>query len=64
MGFFDEIGQIIGDYKSLGDEVTQTAKDIGSDLKGTADETIDTIKETGQQLSSTMDDLKDHPSKD
>lgn len=50
MGFFDELGTIINDVTSVGDEMIQTVK-----------ETVDSIKESTDELANLGDEISIEP---
>jgi gas vesicle protein len=59
MGFFDDIGAVLGEINSFKEELTDTLKQTVEDVTSSADK----VKEVGQEAAETVQqssqDLKD-----
>lgn len=66
MGFFDEIGGLVSDFKQIGDEFSSVKDDLVSsvigakdDVQATVDDTVKEFKEFGQQALDQGAEIKD-----
>lgn len=66
MGFFDEIGGLVSDFKQIGDEFGSVKDDLVSsvigakdDVQATVDDTVKEFKEFGQQALDQGAEIKD-----
>lgn len=66
MGFFDEIGGLVNDFKQIGDEFGAVKDDLVSsvigakdDVQSTVDDTVREFKDLGQQALDQGTEIKD-----
>lgn len=57
MGFFDDLGSVIGDFKSIGDDLVTSGKDVINDLTAVKDEVTEPIKQLGDDAIAIKDDI-------